>query len=121
EIEPLRNVGVALSEATLQELAYSLGIEKSVSAMSEAEKAQLRYIQILRSSSDWQGDMGKTLTSPANAIRVLREQFSLLGRAIGNVFIPILMMAIPYVMVITEWLTNLANALADILERIFGI
>ena len=121
EIEPLRNVGVALSEATLQELAYSLGIEKSVSAMSEAEKAQLRYIQIMRSSSDWQADLGKTLTSPANAIRVVREQFNLLGRAIGNVFIPILMMAIPYVMVITEALTNLANALADILERIFGI
>ena len=121
EIEPLRNVGVALSEATLQELAYSLGIEKSVSAMSEAEKAQLRYIQIMRSSADWQADLGKTLTSPANAIRVVREQFNLLGRAIGNVFIPILMMAIPYVMVITEWLTNLANALADILERIFGI
>ena len=121
EIEPLRNVGVALSEATLQELAYSLGIEKSVSAMSEAEKAQLRYIQIMRSSADWQADMGKTLMSPANAIRVVREQFGLLGRAIGNVFIPILMMAIPYVMVITEALTNLANALADILERIFGI
>lgn len=121
EIEPLRNVGVALSEATLQELAYSLGIEKSVSAMNEAEKAQLRYIQIMRSSSDWQADLGKTLTSPANAIRVVREQFNLLGRAIGNVFIPILMMAIPYVMVITEALTNLANALADILERIFGI
>ena len=121
EIEPLRNVGVALSEATLQELAYSLGIEKSVNAMSEAEKAQLRYIQIMRSSTDWQADMGKTLTSPANAIRVLREQFNLLGRAIGNVFIPILLMAIPYVMVITEWLTDLANVLADILERIFGI
>ena len=121
EIEPLRNVGVALSEATLQELAYTLGIEKSVSAMSEAEKAQLRYIQIMRSSTDWQADMGKTLMSPANAIRVVKEQFGLLARAIGNVFIPILMMAIPYVMVITEALTNLANALADILERIFGI
>lgn len=121
EIEPLRNVGVALSEATLQELAYTLGIEKSVSAMSEAEKAQLRYIQIMRSSTDWQADMGKTLMSPANAIRVVKEQFGLLARAIGNVFIPILMMAIPYVMVITEVLTNLANALADILERIFGI
>lgn len=121
EIEPLRNVGVALSEATLQELAYSLGIDKSVSSMSEAEKAQLRYIQVMKSSTEWQADMGKTLTSPANAIRVMKQQFTLLGRAIGNVFIPILMMAIPYVMVITEWLTNLANALADILERIFGI
>ena len=120
EIEPLRNVGVALSEATLQELAYQLGIEKSVSAMSEAEKAQLRYIQIMRSSTDWQADMGKTLMSPANAIRVVREQFGLLARAIGNVFIPILMAIIPVVMVVTKALTALANLLADIVGNIFG-
>ena len=121
EIEPLRNVGVALSEATLQELAYSLGIDKSVSSMSEAEKAQLRYIQVMKSSTEWQADMGKTLTSPANAIRVMKQQFTLLGRAIGNVFIPIIMFAIPYVMVFTEILTDLANALAKLLEKIFGI
>ena len=120
EIEPLRNVGVALSEATLQELAYSLGIEKSVSAMSEAEKAQLRYIQIMKSSTDWQADMGKTLMSPANAIRVLKEQFTLLGRAIGNVFIPIVMALVPIVMVVTEALTWLANVIADFVGNIFG-
>lgn len=121
EIEPLRAVGVALSEATLQELAYTLGIQESVSAMSEAEKAQLRYIQIMRSSTDWQADMGKTLTTPTNALRVLREQFNQLGRAIGNVFLPILMMIVPYVMVVTEWLNTLAQTLANILSDLFGI
>ena len=121
EIEPLRAVGVALSEAALQELAYTLGIEESVSAMSEAEKAQLRYIQIMRSSTDWQADMGKTLTTPTNALRVLREQFNQLGRAIGNVFLPILMMIVPYVMVVTEWLNTLAQTLANILSDLFGI
>lgn len=121
EIEPLRAVGVALSEATLQELAYTLGIEESVSAMSEAEKAQLRYIQIMRSSTDWQADMGKTLTSPTNALRVLKQQFMELGRAIGNVFLPILMTIVPYIMVVTEWLNTLAQTLANILSDLFGI
>lgn len=121
EIEPLRNVGVVLSEATLQELAYSLGLEENVSDMNEAEKAQLRYIQIMKSSTEWQADMGKTLTSPANALRVIKEQFTLLGRAIGNVFIPILMTLIPYVMVVTEWLNQLANTLANFLSDIFGV
>ena len=110
-----------MSEATLQELAFSLGIQESVSAMSEAEKAQLRYIQIMRSSTDWQADMGKTLTTPTNALRVLREQFNQLGRAIGNVFLPILMMIVPYVMVVTEWLNTLAQTLANILSDLFGI
>ena len=120
ELEPLRSVGVALSDATLQELAYSLGIEKSTSAMSEAEKVQLRYIQIMKSSTDWQADMGKTLMSPANAIRVLKEQFTLLGRAIGNVFIPIVMALVPIVMVVTEALTWLANVIANFVGNIFG-
>ena len=115
EIEPLRNVGVALSQNTLQELANSLGIQRRVAEMSEAEKAQLRYIQILKSTSDWQGDMGRTLISPANSIRVLKEQFTQLGRAIGRVFIPIIMKAIPYVIALTEILTDLANRLADFL------
>ena len=121
EIEPLKNVGVALSEATLEELAYSLGIEKSVSAMSEAEKAQLRYIQIMKSSSDWQADMGKTLMSPANALRVVKQQFTLLAKAIGNVFIPIVMLVLPYVIAFTEILTDLANIIADFVSNILGI
>lgn len=115
EIEPLRNVGVALSQNTLQELANSLGIQKRVAEMSEAEKAQLRYIQILKSTTQWQGDMGRTLVSPANAIRVLREQFTLLGRAIGRVFLPIIMEVLPYVMALTQILTDLANKIASFL------
>ena len=113
EIEPLRNVGVALSQNTLQELANSLGIQKRVAEMSEAEKAQLRYIQILKSTTQWQGDMARTLISPANAVRVLREQFTLLGRAVGRIFLPIIMQLLPYVMALTQILTDLANKLAS--------
>lgn len=112
EIEPLRNVGVALSQNTLQELANSMGIEQRVATMNEATKAQLRYIQILQSTTEWQGDMGRTLISPANAIRVLQQQFALLGRAIGRMFIPFVMKAIPYVMALTQILTDLANKIA---------
>lgn len=113
EIEPLRNVGVALSQNTLQELANSLGIEKRVAEMSEAEKAQLRYIQILRSTGEWQTDMGRTIITPANALRVLREQFTLLAKAIGRIFIPMLMAILPYVTVVTQALTKLANKIAN--------
>lgn len=112
EIEPLRNVGVALSQNTLQELANELGIKQRVATMSEAEKAQLRYIQIIKSTTEWQGDMARTLISPANALRVLKQQFTLLGRAIGRVFIPFVMKAIPYIMALTQILTDFANKLA---------
>lgn len=116
ELEPLRNVGVAMSEATLQTLAYELGIEKLVREMTEAEKAQLRYIQIMRSSTEWQTDMGRTLVQPANALRVMRQQFTLLGRAIGKIFIPLLMEAMPYVIAFTQLMTALAERIA----KLFG-
>lgn len=40
----MRKFGVDISVATMQEKAYALGINKSVTAMTQAEKAQLRYI-----------------------------------------------------------------------------
>ena len=102
-----------MTEATLQELAYSYGLETRVANMTEAQKVMLRYIQIMKSSVDWQTDMGRTLITPMNATRVLQQQFLLLARAIGNVFIPILLQLIPYIMVITQWLTVLANKKAS--------
>lgn len=46
ELEPLRRLGYDLSVARLQQEAYTLGIEKKVSAMTQAEKAELRYYAI---------------------------------------------------------------------------
>ena len=101
-----------MSEATLQTLAYELGIEKLVREMTEAEKAQLRYIQIMRSTSDWQTDMGRTIITPANALRVMQQQFIQLGRAIGKVFIPIIMELMPYIIALTQVMTAFAERLA---------
>lgn len=113
EIEPLRNTGVALSQATLQELAYSLGIKENVANLNEATKAQLRYIQIIRSSVEWQGDMARTLVTPANALRVMQQEFKKLSRAIGSIFIPLVMKALPYVIALTQVLTDFANRIAS--------
>ena len=114
EIEPLRNVGIALNEATLQRVAYDYGIKENISDLSEATKVQLRYIQILRSSSEWQGDMAKTLNSPANTLRVLQMEFTQLGRAIGNIFIPIMQKIIPVIAAVTEILQDFANKIAKL-------
>ena len=111
----IQGVGVAIQQATLQELAYSLGITKSVGEMTQAEKTYLRYIQILRSTTQMQGDLGRTIITPANAMRVLQTQVMLLGRAIGQALTPIVMEAIPWIMAFTNVLTSLAKRLADLL------
>lgn len=112
EIEPMRAVGVALDEASLQETAYALGIDQKVSSMTRAQKTELLYQQIMSRTITMQGDMARTLISPANALRILQQQFTQLARAIGNIFIPILMALVPYIQVVVQWLTSLANAIA---------
>lgn len=61
EIEPMRAVGVALDQATLQETAYALGIDKKVESMTRAQKTELLYYQIMTKTTKMQGDMARTL------------------------------------------------------------
>lgn len=116
EIEPMRAVGIALDQATLQQTAYTLGIKKQVSEMTRAQKTQLLYYQMMNNQTSqlMQKDMSRTLLQPANAIRVLKQQFTLLARAVGNIFIPVLTAVIPYLMVLTKWLTAAAQAIANL-------
>lgn len=111
----IQGVGVAIQSASLEELAESLGIEKSVSEMTQAEKTYLRYIQIMKTTKHMQGDLGATMITPANAIRILKTQISLLSRAIGEVLTPIIMRVLPWIMALTNWLTEAASKLGKLL------
>lgn len=114
ELEPLRRLGYDLSVARLQQEALNLGITKSVSAMNQAEKAELRYYAIMTQVTTAQGDMARTLESPANQLRVLRAEITQVSRAIGNLFIPILTKVLPYVIAFLQIVRELANALAKL-------
>lgn len=112
EIEPLRRLGYAIDQASLQQVALNLGITKSVNAMSQAEKSQLRYIAIMQQSSNAMGDMARTIQTPANAMRILNQQITQLGRALGNLLIPFLQQVIPWVQAFVVVLTEAIQALA---------
>ena len=114
EIEPMRKWGIALDQATLQETAYALGINKRVAEMTRAQKTELAYYQIMHATQYAQGNMARTMLTPANAIRILQTEFKQLGRAIGSVFIPIALKIIPVVRAIVQVLTELARKLADL-------
>lgn len=108
------SAGIALQQASLQELAYTMGIDKKVATMTQAEKTYLRYIQIMNSTKNMQGDLAKTILTPENALRTIRAQFTLFARALGQVVIPIVLKAIPYIMALTRMLTALANKLGEL-------
>lgn len=116
ELEPLRRLGYDLSEARLSAIALSLGIDKSVQSMTQAEKAQLRYYAIMTQVTTAQGDMARTLESPANQMRVFQAAVTQTARALGNVLIPAINAVLPYVTAFV----NLIRWAADALASLFG-
>lgn len=91
----LRAFGVDITMATLQEIAFANGIEKSVSEMTQSEKAYLRLIAIIEQSEVAFGDLANTLASPANQMRMLSQGVQNLGTLVGNLFLPILSKTLP--------------------------
>lgn len=114
EIEPLRRLGYAIDVASLEQVALNHGITESVNAMTQAEKAQLRYVAIMEQSKNAMGDLSRTIQTPANAMRILNQQITQLSRALGNLLIPFLQVVIPYVQAFVVVLTEAIQALANL-------
>lgn len=114
ELEPLRRIGYDLSQAKLEATALELGIDKAVSSMTQAEKAQLRYYAIMTQVTVAHGDMARTLNAPANQLKVLKAQTNMAAREIGNIFIPALNAILPYAIAVTKVVRNLASSMASL-------
>lgn len=115
QVKGLREFGIDTTVASLQEYALAQGIETSVSKMTQAEKSLLRYNYIMENSIKIQGDMARTLVTPANATRILSAQLTQLKRAFGNIVSVIVTQVIPYVQVFVQMVTEAANKLANFL------
>ena len=112
ELEPLRRLGYDLSVARLEQERLNLGIETSVQDMTQAEKSQLRYYAMMTQVTQAQGDMARTLQSPANMLRVLRMQLNLVARELGNLFIPILRAVLPPLIAVASAIREVISAIA---------
>lgn len=115
EIEPLRRLGIDISQSSLAITAQKYGIEGSIEQMSAAAKVQLRWLTIMDQTTVAWGDMAKTIESPANQIRILRQQWDNLTRSIGNLFLPVLQTVLPYVNGFLIALRNITDAFATML------
>ena len=112
QVKGLREFGIDTTVASLQQYALSKGIETSVRSMTQAEKSILRYNYIMEHSIKVQGDMARTLVTPANALRVLSALMTQFKRALGNIVSVLVTQFIPYVQAMVSVLTEAANAIA---------
>lgn len=106
EAEPLRQVGVFLSEARVKAEAYASGIAKAGSKLTEGQKVQARYNLILKDTAKAQGDFARTSDSLANSTRRIGALIENASANIGRLFLPVV--------------EGATNALADFIEEFSG-
>ena len=95
EIEPIRRLGIDLTQARLQQELLALGFNKQVSSLSQADKAVLRYIAIMKQTANVQGNLAQTIQSPANQIKILKAQLDMLAKSVGSLLSPALKAILP--------------------------
>ena len=116
ETEPLKDLGVVMTVANLEQYRLAQGIQTSYSAMSSAEQMALRYNYIMQALTDTQGDFNKTQASWANQLRVLQGQAQQLGAILGNLLQKVLYPVLSVVNVIL----GKAVAMGNVLAKAFG-
>ncbi len=132
ETEPLKAIGVVMTQNNLAAYAMAQGFEKAYDEMSANEQLIVRYKYFLEQTALAQGDFAKTSEGWANQTRLLNERWNEFmtnaGAVLINTFTPALQFANEAVGFINELFfggkaedTSMATNAAGIAEEVEGI
>ena len=110
--ETVRRFGIVITDATLQQELYRMGIEKSTQQASNAEKVQARLNMIMAGTTDAHGDAIRTSDSFANAQKKLGAALDELGVTVIE----------PFMDTFADFVTLLATGIDTVKElfEVFG-
>ena len=89
ETESLKNLGVMMLQANLEEFARSKGLHKKIKDMTEAEKVELRYAYVMAKTTNAQGDFLRTGGNAANQMRIFSEMLKEVQTNLGGIMLPV--------------------------------
>lgn len=119
ETESLKDLGVVMTQAALDDYALRKGLKKTTKQMSEQEKVALRYEFVLEQLSGASGDFIRTQDGWANQTRLLKLQFDQLKATIGQGLIAAFTPLLGVINQILAKLQTLANAIAKTTSSLF--
>ena len=114
---PLQELGIMVRDSEVKQVAYANGIARTGDELNTTQKAMATYLAILQRTSNAQGDLARTINSPANQFRMLKTSIKDLAVAIGTMFQPLLQVVLPVLNAIVIATTRAFQAIA----RLFGI
>jgi len=124
QTKPVRSLGMDITERTLNNELKLMGInDRTVAQMSQTEKVILRYNTMLKQSAIAHGDWAKTIESPANQLRIFKNQLVEVQKWLGNIFYGTLGSILPYINGFTMALKEVIKTIAVMFgytEQTFG-
>lgn len=119
-VRPLRDLGIDLTAATLEEFRLAQGIQTSYSQMSQAEKVMLRYRYLMETTKTQQGDFERTQYSTANAVRTLQAYVQAIGTQLGSGLVMALRHVIVWLNKLMAHILKAAQLFSSFMQTIFG-
>lgn len=96
ETEPLKAIGVVMTQTNLAAYAMAQGFSKTYTEMSANEQLLVRYKYFLEQTALAQGDFANTSESWANQTRLLSERINQFMTNLGSVIINVLTPALQF-------------------------
>jgi hypothetical protein len=121
EAEPLRAVGVFLSENALQARAAAMGLGDFSKELTDQEKIVVRAAEIQAQLAMANGDVARTGDSTANQIRRSQAAFEELQITVGTKLLPVLTPLIEKLGAALEWFTSLPTPVQDTVLVVAGL
>lgn len=118
--QPLKELGINMNIANLENYAMAQGIRKSWQEMNQAEQTMLRYQYLLSVTADSQGDFARNSGSWANQVKILKEQWQEFMGLIGKALIEILLPVVKFLNKVLELLINVTKEIGKIYTLITG-
>lgn len=128
EAEPLKRLGILVDENTVKTEAYRVGIAKQGEELSNQQKVLARWSAILKQTSNDQGDLARTITSPANQLRVMRSRIEEAATSLGVALMPMISQVtsflsamVPYIQKAVEWFAAMPTSVKLVTVGFLGL
>ena len=117
ETEPLKALGILVDENTVKQVAYSEGIAENGAELTQQQKVMARYVAILKQTGNAQGDLARTINSPSNQLRILKQQVQNLGIAFSKFLMPVVQAVLPWITAFAKVVTQALVALEPLANK----
>ena len=120
ETESLKDLGIVMTQTSLDQFALANGFGKTTEKMTEAEKVSLRLAFVQKNLANANGDFARTSDSWANQTRILSLQVDSLKAKIGQGLINVLKPVLALVNQLTAKMVTLADAFLRFTQLLSG-